>query len=329
LQSKWVIFGEKFNENLAKIDHYQHTKLILYNVYHITSLFMRYFTTIFLFSIFFCLGCDKQEAIPSYIKIQPFVVNVTGGNAWHEVTDGWIYVNNELIGGFTLPAEIPILAEGLAEVQIFPGVKVNGLKSSPGVYPMMNRYKESVTLKPGETVTISPTTEYDPNITFAWPEDKTTFDGATTVLYEDRDVDMSTTFSISTASGFQGKGLLMEVDTAHGLIEIASEQIALPNTGDRNVWLELHHKNDIPFSIQIVGVGQDGFEQGIPLYLFNPTKDGEWNKIYLNLTDYLPTLVKPTYRLFFRVPLPINNATGQYSALKGKVMLDNIRLLNF
>jgi hypothetical protein len=290
---------------------------------------MRYFTTIFLFSILFCLGCDKPEAIPSYIRMEPFVVNATGGNGWHEITEGWIYVNNELIGGFTLPAEIPILAEGQAEVQIFPGVKVNGLTSSPGVYPMMKRYIVSVLLKPGETVTVSPTTEYEPSITFAWPEDKTTFDGATTVVYENRDFDESTTYSITPTGGFQGKSLLMEVDTAHGFIEIASEQIALPNTGDRNVWLEMHHKNDIQFSIQIVGVGQDGFEQGIPLYLFNPTKDEKWNKIYFNLTDYLPTLVRPTYRLFFRVPLPIDNATGQYSALKGKVMLDNIRLLHF
>ena len=32
LQSKWGIFGEKFNEDLAKTNHSQDTKLIPYNV---------------------------------------------------------------------------------------------------------------------------------------------------------------------------------------------------------------------------------------------------------------------------------------------------------
>jgi hypothetical protein len=276
----------------------------------------------------FTWGCDEPEPIPAYIRIEPFTINASaGGNAMHEVTEGWIYVNNELLGGFYLPAEIPVLAEGAAEVQIFPGVKVNGLKSSPGVYPMFKRFIASVTLTPGETTTVQPTTEYQDNRIFPYPVEQTTFDGISSINFVNRDFDENNAFTFNN-NGYQGKCIQMYVDTAHTIMEIASEQVPLPNTGDVNVWLEMHHQNDVPFSIQIVAVDATGFETAIPLFLFNPTAEGQWNKIYFNLTDYLPDQKKPFYKLFYRLPLPIGT-DGKYTAETGTVKLDNIRLVHF
>ena len=289
---------------------------------------MKYLSAIFLFALLF-LQCDQPEPIPAYIRIEPFVVDASaGGAAIHEVTEGWLYVNNELLGGFHLPAEIPVLTEGDVEVQIFPGVKINGLNSSPGIYPMFKRFVRSVNLVAGTTITIQPTTEYEDNAIFPFDPDKTTFDGATSIQFDNRDFDNDNTFLVNSEGGFQGRGILMKVDTMNPILEIATETIALPNTGDRNVWLEMQHQNDVPFSIQILAVDDTGFETAIPLFLFNVTKEGQWNKIYFNLTDYLADTKKPTYRLFYRLPLPVGN-DGQYSALQGTVKLDNIRLVHF
>jgi hypothetical protein len=272
-------------------------------------------------------GCDKPEPIPSYLRMEPFTVEASaGGDNLHEVTEGWLYVNNELYGGFHLPAEVPLLIEGSAEVQIFPGIKMNGLKSSPGVYPMFDRYKATVTLTPGEVAAVSPTTKYQAEAKFAFPLEKTSFDGSSAIFFDNRDFDTENTFLVNDTSGFQGKGILMQVDTPHTIMEIATELVPLPNTGDRNVWLEMQYSNTIPFSLQIIGVDNTGFEEAIPLYLFNST-NGAWNKIYLNLTDYLADKKRPNYRLFYRLPLPIEN--GQYSALKGWVKLDNVRLIHY
>ena len=273
-------------------------------------------------------GCDKAEPIPAYIRIQSFTIGASaGGNTMHEVTEGWVYVNGELLGGFHLPAEIPVLVEGAAEVQIFPGVKVNGLNSSPGIYPMFKRHIANVTLTAGETTSIQPTTEYQDNRIFAFPVDKTTFDGNTSINFVNRDFDEDNTFSVNN-NGYEGRCIQMYVDTAHTIMEIAAEQVPLPNTGDVNVWLEMHHQNDVPFSIQIVAVDNTGFETAIPLFLFNPTAAGQWNKIYFNLTDYLPDQKKPFYKLFYRLPLPLGT-DGKYTATTGTVKLDNIRLVHF
>lgn len=273
-------------------------------------------------------GCNKSEPIPSYIHIEPFTVSALGGTAWQKITEGWLYVNGNLIGGFTLPVDVPVLEEGNYEVQVFPGVKVNGLRDSPGLYPFMKRYVKQVDLVAGETVTIQPTTAYEATAKFAWPESESTFDGPSSVILENRDGDNLNTFEVTPEGGMEGKGLLMKVDTAHAIMEVAVEEVALPNTGDRQVWLELHYSNDIPFSLQLLGIKSDGFEESASVYLFNPTTDNGWNKIYINLTDYVVGLKEPGYRLYFRVPLPRDN-NGNYTTVSGKVRMDNIRLVHF
>lgn len=273
-------------------------------------------------------GCDKPEAIPAYLRIEPFMVEAEGGAAWQEISVGWVYVNNEILGGFQLPAELPVLASGEVTVQVFPGVLVNGLKDSPGLYPFMKRDVQTIQLTPGETTTIQPRTSYEPAAKYAWPLEESTFDGPSSVIFENRDTDPGSTFTVGTEGGFAGKCLQMKVDTAHSIIEIASESVALPNTGGRQVWLEMHHQGDIPFAFSILGADATQFEEVINVYLFNATGDNGWNKIYFNLTEFMVSLPRPSYRLFFRVPLPKKD-DGTFSKTEGTVRLDNIRLIHF
>lgn len=273
-------------------------------------------------------SCDQPEPIPSYLRIEPFIVEAEGGSAWQEISIGWVYVNNEILGGFQLPVELPVLASGEATVQVFPGVLVNGLKDSPGLYPFLKRDVQKVQLTPGETTVLQPKTSYETASKYAWPLEESTFDGPSSVLFENRDTDPGSTFTVGTEGGFAGKCLQMRVDTAHSVIEIASEAVALPNTGDRQVWLEMHHQGDIPFAFSILGADATQFEEVINVYLFNATGENGWNKIYFNLTQYMVSLPRPSYRLFFRVPLPRKD-DGTFSATEGTVRIDNIRLIHF
>ncbi len=290
---------------------------------------MKYLATVFLASLAFLLGCDRPEPIPAFLRIEPFTVDATaGGNSMHEIDKGWVYVNNELLGGFELPVELPVLVEGRANVLVFPGVTANGQNDSPTLFAPMERHRDSVNLVAGQTATISPTTRYEPTLKFAFAPDRTTFDGATSIVFENRDSDNINTFTVSPQGGYTGKGILMDVDTAHALMEIASELVPLPNTGDRQVWLEMHHSNDVPFSIQIVTVDDTGFEEAIPLFLANATQNGGWNKLYFNLTDYISQKQRPNYRIYYRLRLP-TDSNGQPTVLRGFTKLDNIRLIHF
>jgi hypothetical protein len=270
-------------------------------------------------------GCDKPEPTPAYLQIEPFIINENGGAAWHKITDGWLYVNNEFLGAYTLPATVPVLAEGMSEVILFAGVKENGIVYTPNIYQFMTRYETTVNLTPPDMTSIQPVTEYDAAAVIPWG-DRGDFDGTADLQFENRDGDDSTGYVLTTDSAFFGKSIRMEVNTTHPTIEIASEKVPLPSTAEKEVWLELHHNNDMPFTLILLSSTGASSEVGQAIYLFNETEG--WNKIYINLTEFLITVLQEDHRIAFRVTLP-KNEQGQYSQTTGTVMLDNIRLVHF
>lgn len=271
-------------------------------------------------------GCkDEPEQIPAYLRIEPFIVNEPGGAGWQKILDGWLYVNGEFLGAYTLPATVPVLAEGDSEIILFPGVKENGILLTPNIYQFMTRYETTLNLTPPNIAAVQPSTAYAPAAIFPWMG-RGDFDGTAHLQFEDRDDDSATNYSISSADAFAGNALRMEVDTAHPLILIASEKAELPTTAAQEVWLELHYNADMPFTLGLLGSTGTSGELPQSVYLFNETEG--WNKIYLNLTNFLIATLQEEYRLFFQVNLP-RDAQGKYTQNNGTVLLDNIRLVHF
>ena len=273
---------------------------------------------------------DEPEAIPAYLRIDPFTVNAAGGADWQKITEGWVYVNREFLGAYTLPHTFPVLAEGDAEVWVLAGVKENGSFETPGINYFFKRFEQQYKLAPGQTTVVQPVTAYDvPTIKFAWELERTSFDGASSVLFEDRDNDVGLNVQYTTVGAFAGRSLLMEVDSAHAEMNVVSESAALPVLAERQTWLELHHRNEVAFALWLIGKSDGETETApIPIYQFNPTKDNAWNKIYLNLTDFLQQSGKQRHQLMFQVKLS-KDAAGKFSPTKTAVLLDNIRLVHF
>lgn len=272
---------------------------------------------------------DKPEAIPAYLQLKPFEVNAQGGADWQKITDGWLYVNGEFLGAYTLPATVPILAEGPSDIWVLPGVKQNGLSQTPNLYGFLKRFEKQYDLVPGQTTVVQPVTQYVDNTIYAWDFIRASFDAPTTILLENRDDDENSSFVVTSdgAFGGSGKSLLLQVDTAHTLIEIATEQVTLPTAGAKETWLELHYRNDIPFELWLVGTtGLSTQEVNQSVYYFNTSEN--WNKTYFNLTEFVVAMQQDKYRLFFRTQLP-KDASGKYTKMQGSVFLDNIRLVHF
>ncbi|MBL7825909.1 MAG: hypothetical protein JNJ57_04710 [Saprospiraceae bacterium] len=275
--------------------------------------------------LFLFAGCkDEPEQIPSYLRIEPFTVDAQGNASWHKLTEGWLYVNGEYLGAYTLPAEVPILADGDAKIWVYPGVKENGINVTPNIYPILTRWEgTNVALTPGEIKSVQPNTKYDLAANFPFGISRGDFDGGSSIVLENRDNDPATSFSLTTDGAFNGKCILMEVDTAHTFMEVATEKVSgLPNTGAPEVWLEMHYKCDIPFLLYLI-YSYGGDESTQAVYQFNVSE--EWNKIYLNLTQSITATQALNYRLFYRAVLPKDN-NGNYPQLKGAVRIDNIRI---
>jgi hypothetical protein len=289
---------------------------------------MKHFFPIVLLSLTLA-GCDKPEPIPAYLRIEPFAVNAQGGAEWQEITDAWVYVDGQLLGAFALPAEFPVLDTNEVKLDIFPGIKENGSLDTPGPHLFLEPYTKTVNLSEATTTTITPATRYYATTKYAWSLGEATFDDFSAIPFENRDGDTSTTFRVTADGGFAGKCLLMEVDTPHVVIEIASLAVPLPTSGAEQVWLEMHYRNDVEFAMFLLGESNNSAgEESLPIYAFNPTEQDSWNKIYINLTDFVSRAGHDRYRLFFRTLLS-RDATGQYPKVKGAVRLDNIRLIHF
>jgi len=267
---------------------------------------------------------DAPEQIPAYLNIKPFDVSAPGGTGWQKITDGWLYVNGIYLGAYTLPATVPVLAEGVNEVILFPGVKENGIDATPNIYPYLTKFTKNFYLSAAHSTDIQAITDYDPDIVYAFGLGRGDFDGGSFISLENRDSDGAINVETTTDGAFAGKSVLMRVDSMHPIMDIATEKMVnLPVLGAPQVWLELNYKTDVPFFLfMLSGPNQDS--QGV--YQFNLSEN--WNKIYFNLTGTLVTTQQREQRLYFRLSLPKDSA-GKFTQNSGTVLLDNIRVVHF
>ncbi len=275
------------------------------------------------------LSCsDEKERVPAYLRIEPFAVEALGGAEWQHITEAWVYVNNRFLGGYSIPALVPVLEEDSCDVIVFPGVKENGRLLTPAVYPLLQRYQAKKMLVPAQTTSFKPITRYVEELIFPWAIERGTFDAGSIVL-QDRDDNPRTGFELVTENAFSGRSVRMQVDTANVRNDVATEPLeGLPATAARQCWLELHYQNDIPFELWLLADGGPGTEEvSMPVHRFAQVE--RWSKIYLNLTDPLVRLgERKRHRLLFRLLLRPNNS-GQFERSSGTLLFDNIRLAHF
>ena len=109
-----------------------------------------------------CELINPAETVPSYIHIQKIdlISTATYGSSSSKISDAWVYIDEQLIGCFELPATIPILSEGSHNIKIRPGIKVNGIGSNRSPYPFYNIIEQTIDLQKGTVLNLSPTTTY-------------------------------------------------------------------------------------------------------------------------------------------------------------------------
>lgn len=127
-----------------------------------------------------CKKFEGSQTVPAYIHIESIQVDsltdyfVYGANT-QKITDAWVYVDDNLIGAYELPATFPVLKHGSHKVAIYSGIKVDGRSSARDMYPF---YKpcvyQSVNLVEDSIVNLSPVATYYPigdGTNVAWMED--------------------------------------------------------------------------------------------------------------------------------------------------------------
>ena len=280
-----------------------------------------------LFLPFFLLvqtSCEKfsgDQTIPAYLSIDSIYLQTdfsSQGTASQNIIDAWVYVDDNLIGTFQLPARFPVLKEGKHSLSIIAGIKKDGIASTRVTYPFYNTITQSVNLTPDSTTSVGVTkTTYFSTTKFLWME-----------AFEDVSISLDTTSRSSVDIGetplgstlvFEGvHSGLVQMDSANNFFEIATHNYyAIPKAP---VFLEMNFNTNTTFQAGVIIFTTDYIIYQTPVLNLAPT-NGKWKKIYIDLTTTLNSYSNATnFKVYFGgfKDSNVKNAT---------VLLDNLKLV--
>lgn len=276
---------------------------------------------IFITGLWGCEIINPEEPVPGYIYINNITTDTDPGEGTdkQQFTDAWVYMDQDLVGAFELPALVPVIAEGKHTITIKPGIKLNGISSTRAAYPFVQQYETTVDFKPEKIDTLNIQTNYLDEVDFPW-------NSAGQEDFEQGGVSLDST-SRSDAQIIRQSNDVFEGNNA-GLIHLdsAGMQFEIESISDFDypgentpTFLEVHYKADNSFAIGVKLYQYTGQIIMNPILIVNPK--GTWNKIYLNLT---PTLTRENattqYKIYFSGNVNENSSTAN-------VYLDNIKLV--
>lgn len=267
-------------------------------------------------------SCDiinPEEPVPSYIHIDKFNLTTTSdqGSSSSKITDAWVYVDDQLVGAYELPATLPVLYEGTHTVMIKPGIKVNGIAATRAIYPFYTYYSSDVNLIKDSVITINPNIFYNSETIFEWKE-----------AFEDGGISIENTmFSDTTMEKtsdyiFEGNySGIVHLDANHSLYEGRSiNNFDLPG-GDTPVFLELNYKTECEIYVGLFANTLTGSDDVGILFL---NKSDTWNKIYINLKNAVNNSTDADdFKVFFQMDNSTNDVTNPV------ILFDNIKLVHF
>ncbi|MCX6233282.1 MAG: hypothetical protein NT175_00955 [Bacteroidetes bacterium] len=280
---------------------------------------------VFLFLLFLssCKPEDPEALIPSYIRIDtiklisnPDLASAEGSLS-HNITDAWVYVDEDLLGAFELPVQFPVLKDGLHTLKIRAGIKINGIAGTRGEYPFYESYSKEINMVKDSVIIIYPVVKYKDFTVFDWVEDFE--DGQSSLVRSSRS---DTTVRVTSQFGdvFEGEysGIVYMDDIRIFFEALTQEAYVLPRTGE-DVYLEMNFRTNNNLT---VGIFANEYSQAVqsPVVVLNATDN--WKKIYINLTNAVNNHTSAIdYNVFI-------GALKQDDVTEPVIMVDNLKLLH-
>lgn len=284
------------------------------------------FVLVFIFLVSLSTSCrkfDGDQTIPAFIRIETISLSTdyfTEGANTHNITDAWVYVNDQVIGAFELPALVPVLAKGVNKLEIRPGIKLNGISSTRAPYPFYKPFVTEIILAEDSVTLVAPSFSYYNTSQFAWLED---FEGSSislektsksdTVILRTNPGDPEAYSSqYSTYSGFVhliGEVKKFEVATFSGFV--------LPGKG-APVFVEIDYKCNRGFGVGVF-IKNSNAILTFPLVVVN--KSDIWKKIYINLSPIVTEYPNAEYVKVFLDSDLGSDTTG------AKYYFDNLKIV--
>lgn len=277
------------------------------------------------------LACEKFEGdqtIPAYLHVDTIYLEsnplLEEGYLTHKFSDVWVFVDDQVIGAFELPATIPILASGKHKLSLYAGVIYNGISGTRGQYLFAKpRVYQNFELVADSIITRNPTVSYYDNTQFLWVED---FEGSVSLQPTSNSDTTIQKFYRESADEFLGLSSGMgNLDAQHTVWEVVTfnDESAGFNfpAGGQPVFLEMEYNTN---NYMVVGIFATELGSGItqhPVVVLKPSQ-GQWKKVYINLS---PAISAFNTKDFFNIYLRADKESSVDNPL---ILVDNLKLIN-
>lgn len=281
---------------------------------------------LFIFLGFIFSSCVKNNPDPSWLEVNKWDLQINSssvmytGELTENITDAWVFVDDQIIGVFEVPFKIPILKSGSVNIKIYPTVKNNGISATKKIYPFLEVYEINTELVQNQTLTLNPTTRYYSNTNF-WVED---FEDAGVKIQDDP----NTVAHLETGND----PLILEYGNNYGHVSLTSPesfwiaktngQLNLPKNG-KDVYLEIDYYNTNSVTTGLMAAAATGNvgNTNVQLNKQDPSSI-KWKKIYIELTEITSHSQSAQY---FEVTFEaLFDAIGS----QGDIYIDNIKVVH-
>ena len=249
----------------------------------------RKFLSILLALLLLFSSCIKNNEDPSWISVDEWTLleNLNGnpaGELTHNITDAWVFIDNELIGVFEVPFKIPVLKKGNVDIQIYPTILNNGISATKKRYDFLKAYELNTDLVQNDTLFITPTTQYKDNVQFTildFEDANTGFEDSPSSL-----ANLSTSSDPTIIQPFNGNqfGRVTLTESLFNWISATNLDKDLPR-GGAEVYLEVDYHNTADIVTGLLAINSQGTAQN-PNVQMNAQDPSSvvWKKIYIELT---------------------------------------------
>lgn len=277
-----------------------------------------------------CSLFDKTEPTPAWIRIEKIDLvdnpSVNEGSLSNDITDAWVYIDDNIIGMFELPANIPILEEGQHQLLVGPGIKVSAISTLRDNYLFYEAYETTVNLIPGEVLTVEPQVRYrDEGVNYLYyvVED---FEDSFIEMSAISGSDVSILRTTDPQYTFEGKGsgIVRISDTTSAVGFRTSENIQFSING-KAVYLEIDYYTEFDLTIGLHIDNGPLSAQTLDYLTLKASDSGDikWRKVYIALTSVLSRATNFQFGYVYFVP-NINEGAPK----NGVVLIDNIKIMS-
>ena len=285
------------------------------------------FLVLAVFSVVFasCRKFEGSQTIPAYIHIESIVVDsltdyFTYGSTTSKITDAWVYVDDDPIGCFELPATFPVLKHGPHKVTVYGGIMSNGIAAARAPYPFYKpQIYASLNLVEDSIINLQPVLNYYPiggGVEKGWMEDFETANTLLPVAGSDTSIiRINGSEAWHSSNSFYSGKIVLPPDSLDFTVATADEYSF--HTGYlQYCMVEMDYNCNDAFFVGVMYYKNYQLVKH-PLLRIQPTDTvndmpQRWNKIYVNIGPIMNENVTASYfKIYFTSDLSVAPVYGE------------------